>query len=343
MSDVLSQSEIDALLDALTSGDTKPEALRARQEVTRIRTYDFRRAMRFSKDHLRSISRIHDHFSRLMTTYLSGQLRSMVQWSVQSVDQVPYEEFIRSIPDATVTQVVELQPLLGSIAVNFHSQVVFAMLDRLMGGIMTGPYPERELTEIENALFRRVAVALPNSLKEAWKNVLAIEPRLVTIESNPQFLQLTTPNETVLVISIQANIGATSGIVSLCIPHVTLEPVMDKLTAQRFMEEVRTTHEITGKTTAKLATALESVEAEVTAVLGEAELTFQEVLELAVGDIIPLSSSIQDPVHVFVNHVPKYIASTGIWRKKYAVQIQEDWEEVNGHYGEEWKTVTGGN
>src|SRR5579875_1915729 len=142
MSDVLSQSEIDALLSALTSGEVKAEDIRDAEQTSRVRNYDFRRAMRFSKDHIRIISRIHEHFSRLLTTHLSGQLRSIVQIQVESVDQVPYEEFIRSIPVLTVIQVLELSPLEGKVVIEMNPQIVFAMLDRMMGGSFSGPYRE---------------------------------------------------------------------------------------------------------------------------------------------------------------------------------------------------------
>src|SRR5579875_2881261 len=161
MSEILSQAEIDALLSALNSGEVKAEDIREDPQTNRVRSYDFRRAMRFSKDHMRIVERIHEHFCRLLGTYFSAQLRSVVQLTVETVDQVPYEEFIRSIPIPSVVQVVEVAPLPGRIVVEFHPQVVFAMLDRMMGGTVKGRYRDRELTEIEQSLFRRLVHNIP--------------------------------------------------------------------------------------------------------------------------------------------------------------------------------------
>lgn len=328
MSDVLSQAEIDALLSALTSGEVSADEIREEESSNRIRTYDFRRAMRFSKDHIRIIERIHEHFGRLLTTNLSGQLRSVVQFTVESVDQVPYEEFIRSVPISTVAQIVELAPLPGRIVVDFDPQVVFAMIDRLMGGLVKGPYRDRELTEIEQTLFGRMLTILPDALAEAWKNVVALTPRLLNLESNPQFIQLTTPNETVLVVSLSARIGAASGFVSLCIPHVTVEPVMNKLVAQRLMSDGRAIGPDKEIHTSRVTSFLSGAEVGVSVVLGSTELSLEELLGLQEGDMIPLDTPIGSAAMVCVNGVPTYEGAIGQAHRKYAVQICGDWKEV---------------
>ena len=327
MADILSQSEIDALLSALTSGEIRAEDIRETESTQRIRNYDFRRAMRFSKDHIRIISRIHEHFSRLMTTNLSGQLRSVVQIQVESIDQVPYEEFIRSIPMLTVIQVLDFAPLEGRVVIEMNPQIVFAMLDRVMGGIIKGPYRERELTEIESALIGRVLGRMPHFLAEAWQNVVDLTPEFLSMESNPQFLQLTTPNETVLVITLSAKVGTTSGLINLCIPHVTIEPILPKLSTQYFMDATKAKHP-NREHEIGIRHHLQGVSVSVSVALGETSLTVKEVLDLQVGDTIPLSQKIRDPVVVSVDGVSSYLASIGRRKNKLAVKILEDWMEV---------------
>lgn len=341
MSEILSQSEIDALLSALTNGEINAEDIRDNEQTTRIRNYDFRRAMRFSKDHIRIISRIHEHFSRLMTTHLSGQLRSIVQIQVESVDQVPYEEFIHSIPPLTVIEVMEFSPLEGKVVVEMNPQIVFAMLDRLMGGAVKGPYKERELTEIETALITRILRNMGSFFAEAWRNVEDLKPRFVSMESNPQFLQLTTPNETVLVVTLSAKIGNASGLLNVCIPHVTIEPLLPKLSTQYFMDVAKSkrTTEIDEQ---RLIGHLKRVDVQAIVQLGFTELSFADVLDLQVGDVIPLHAPISNPVTILIDELPIFHASVGRHRDRYAVKVIEDLKEV-GDDERQYKIDTGRN
>ncbi|MCT6818141.1 MAG: flagellar motor switch protein FliM, partial [Lysinibacillus fusiformis] len=109
--DVLSQSEIDALLSAISTGEMSADDIKKEDEGRKVKVYDFKRALRFSKDQIRSLTRIHENFARLLTTFFSAQLRSYVQITVASVDQIPFEEFVRSIPNMTLINVFEVPPL----------------------------------------------------------------------------------------------------------------------------------------------------------------------------------------------------------------------------------------
>lgn len=341
MSDILSQAEIDALLSALTSGEVNAEDIRDTGQPVRIRNYDFRRAMRFSKDHIRIIERIHEQFARLLTTHLSGQLRSVVQIQVESVDQVPYEEFIRSVPALTVLQVFELTPLVGKVVIEMNPQIVFAMLDRLMGGNIKGPYRERELTEIELALLDRVLGAMTNFLGDSWRNVEELSPVLVSTESNPQFLQLSTPNETVLVVTLSARIGNATGLMTVCIPHVTIEPIIPKLSTQNFMDGGKAKHRDHRAEMIQLNKHLLNASVNLTVALGTTDLTLEELLDVQIGDVIPLQSPINESVTVNVNGIPTFTASVGTKRNHYAVKILDAWKEVSDdERGDE--IITGG-
>src|SRR5437868_4533824 len=132
--DVLSQNEIDALLSALSTGEMDADELKKEQSEKRVKVYDFKRALRFSKDQIRSLTRIHENFARLLTTFFSAQLRTYVQISVASADQIPYEEFIRSIPNMTILNVFEVPPLEGRILMEVNPNIANTMLDRLLGG-----------------------------------------------------------------------------------------------------------------------------------------------------------------------------------------------------------------
>ncbi len=319
--DVLSQSEIDALLSALTQGEMDAELLKKETEEKKVKVYDFKRALRFSKDQIRSLTRIHENFARLLTTFFSVQLRTYVEISVSSTDQLPYEEFIRSIPQKTILNVFEVPPLSGRILVEINPNIAYCMLDRLMGGAGTDLNKVDRLTEIEIKLMSRMFERAFENLSEAWSSIADIEPVLTEFEVNPQFLQLVSPNETVVVISLNVNIGGTNGMINICIPHVVLKPVIPKLSVHYWMQEekeTRSPREMEG-----LKKKIMNAEVPVSVELGRTEITVKDFLMLDVGDVIQLDRNINDPLLVKVGNIPKFLGQPGKKHKKLAVQILE--------------------
>src|SRR5699024_3728167 len=230
--DILSQGEIDALLSALSTGEMSPEEMKQEEEERRVKLYDFKRALRFSKDQIRSLTRIHENFARLLTTYFSGQLRSYVQINVASVDQIPFEEFIRSIPHMTLINIFEVPPLEGNVLMEVNPNVACAMLDLLRGGTGETAAPKEALTEIETKIMTNLFERSFDNLREAWSSMIDIDPYLTEMEVNPQFLQMISPNETVVVISFNIVIGESSGMINICIPHIVLEPIEPNLSVR---------------------------------------------------------------------------------------------------------------
>src|SRR5690606_28072059 len=204
------------------------EELKKEDTKKKIYNYDFKHATRFSKDHIRSLTRIHENYARFLTTYFSAQLRTFVQINVVQVEQLPYDEFIRSIPKMTILNVFEAEPLEGRMVLEVHPNVAYAMLDRMLGGQGTAPSKINNLTEIETIVMERIFARTFESLQEAWKTIIDISPRLEALETNPQFMQIVSPNETIALISFSTKIGETTGMINLCIPHVVIEPIMPR-------------------------------------------------------------------------------------------------------------------
>lgn len=321
MVDVLSQNEIDALLAALSSGEMDAEELKKEDTQKKIRSYDFKRAVRFSKDHIRSLTRIHENFARYLTTYFSAQLRTFVQISVVQVEQLPYDEFIRSIPKMTVLNIFEAEPLVGRMVLEVHPNIAYAMLDRLLGGTGVAPSKINSLTEIETIIMERIFSRAFDSLQEAWKTVLDISPRLEALETNPQFMQIVSPNETIALISLSTKIGDTTGMINLCIPHVVLEPIMSKLSAhQWFISEKKTA---VPEEVDALKQRVSKAKLPIIAELGESQITVSEFLGLNVGDVITLNKPVHDGLSIKVGEKLKYIGSPGTLKDRVAVQIDE--------------------
>lgn len=317
--EILSQHEIDALLSAISSGEMDADELKKEEEEKKVRVYDFKRALRFSKDQIRSIYRVHENYARLLTTFFSAQLRTYVNISVASVDQIPYEEFIRSIPNVTILNVYSVDPLEGRIILEVNPNIAYSMMDRQLGGQGYGDHSVDNLTEIETLLISQLFdKSIPN-LQEAWSSIVEIDPVLEEFEVNPQFLQLVSPNETVVVVSMNTKIGEVSGMMNICIPHIVLEPIVPKLTAHYWMQTG--TKERDPRTYAEISKLVRDVDVTATAVLGNASITLRDLLYLKPGDLMSLEQSIEDPLQLVVNNEPKMYVQVGKRNKKLAVQV----------------------
>lgn len=317
--DILSQNEIDALLSALSTGEMSAEDMKKEEETRKVKAYDFKRALRFSKDQIRSLTRIHENFARLLTTYFSAQLRTYAQIDVASVDQIPFEEFIRSIPNMTLINIFEVQPLEGNILMEVNPNIAYSMLDRLMGGVGESPSKVNELTEIETKIMMNLFERSFDSLREAWSGLIDIDPYLAEMEINPQFLQMISPNETVVVISFNIIIGESSGMINICIPHVVLEPVVPNLSVRYWMQTNK--KEPTPEQSAALKKRVKKASLPVIAELGTGQMTVEELLYLEKGDVISLDRKIDEPLVVKIGNMPKFTAQPGHLKSWMAVQI----------------------
>ena len=319
--DVLSQSEIDALLSAISTGEMTADDIKKEDEEKRVKVYDFKRALRFSKDQIRSLTRVHENFARLITTFFSAQLRTYVQITVASVDQIPFEEFVRSIPNMTLINVFEVPPLDGNILMEINPNIAYSMLVRMMGGMGESHSNVDNLTEIETKIMTNLFERSFDNLREAWESIAEIDPMLVELEVNPQFLQMISPNETVVVISLNTVIGETSGMINICIPHVVLEPIVPNLSARYWMQA--NTKEMSPEQIKALETNVKRSELPVSVELGTADITIQDFLMMQYGDVLQLDKQIDSPLVLKVGNLPKFTVQPGKVNKKLAVQIIE--------------------
>lgn len=327
--EILSQGEIDALLSAITSGEMDAEELKQEEEEQRVRVYDFKRALRFSKDQIRGISRIHENYARLLTTFFSAQLRTYVNISVASVDQVPYEEFIRSIPKMTVLNIYSVKPLEGRMLMEVNPNIAYSLLDRLLGGKGNSVKQVDSLTEIETLLMSQLFEKSLSNLKEAWSSIADIEPVLEEFEVNPQFLQMVSPNETVVVVSFNTEIGDASGMINICIPHIVLEPIIPNLSVHYWMQTVDKKRD--PEAYERITENIQHAQIEAKAILGETSIDIESFLRLHTDDVIRLNQSIEDPLELRINDEPRFFVQPGTSKKHVAVQVLEREMEGNEH------------
>ena len=316
MVDLLTDENIDTILSSLK----KEEPKQAKPSKGRnIQTYDFKKALRFSQDQIRTLTRIHENFSRLLTTYLSTQLRTNAQITVSSVDQFPYEEFINKVQKKSILGVFDAPPLQGSMVMEFSPEVVYVTVDRLLGGQGNILQKTSELTEIEISVIQRIFIRTLNSFQEAWLSVLKLSPEFKEIEVNPQFLTMFPPNETVILVSLHAKIGDVEGIINICLPHVVLEQILPKLSARHWLANQKKTienHEMEA-----LEKKLHNTRLNVKAILGRSTIEVGDFLNLKSGDVIRLNESYTDPVIVLVDEKQKFIAQPGVSKGRMAIQV----------------------
>ncbi|AEH40650.1 flagellar motor switch protein FliM [Treponema paraluiscuniculi Cuniculi A] len=336
MTEVLSQDEIDQLLTAISSGDASIEDARPISDTRKIKLYDFKRPDKFSKEQMRTLSLMHETFARLTTTSLSAQLRSMVHVHVASVDQLTYEEFIRSIPTPSTLAVINMDPLKGNAVLEVDPSITFSIIDRLFGGTGQAAKVQRDLTDIENSVMEGVIVRILANVRESWTQVIDLRPRLGQIETNPQFAQIVPPSEMVVLVTLETKVGEEEGMMNFCIPYITIEPIISKLSSQFWFSSVRrsSTTQYMGVLRDKLST----VDMDVVAEVGSLRLSVRDVLGLRVGDIIRLHDThVGDPFVLSIGNRKKFLCQPGVVGKKIAAQIleriestsQEDFEELS--------------
>jgi len=337
MAEVLSQDEIDQLLSAISAGEISTEEVHQPKVQRKIKIYDFKRPDKFSKDQIRTVSIMHETFARLTTTSLSAQLRSLVHVHVASVDQLTYEEFIRSIPNPTTLAVVDMDPLKGSAILEIDPAITFSIIDRLFGGQGEGAKFSRELTDIEQSVMEGIIVRVLGNLRESWSTVIDLRPRLGGIETNPQFAGIVPPSEMVVLVTLETKVGEVEGMMNLCIPYLTIEPIISKLSAQYWYSSVRrgTTTENLNILRSRLATVAVTLTAEI----GNMDIAVRDVLALRPGDIIRLDSvRVADPMPLKVGDRKKFLCRPGVLGNKLAVQIVKKLEEIEQAEFEELAT-----
>lgn len=353
MVEVLSQDEIEALLAAMgsepdeatpapaaTSTGTAKSAAPPRAgaagkpaparnlssifgptDTVSYQVYDFRRPDKFSKDQMRTLQMLHETFGRLYASSLSAYLRTSVQMELLSVEQIPYDEFVRSLAGNPLIAIFSMPPLAGQALLEADINIFFSMMDRLLGGPGQATARRADLTEIEKTLATQIVRRALRELKSAWESISPIEPQLDGIETSAQFVQIVPPNDTVVLLLFQIKVGEVLGTMTLCIPYVSLKPIASKLSAQRWFAS-------TGKKAAdpaharQLSRLIQNTKVPCIARLGTAKITVADLLNLSPGDTIVTGTPYGGEVDILVGKNVKFHAQAGTVRRKMVVRIQ---------------------
>ena len=318
MGDVLSQNEIDNLLQALSSGELDAEEIKDSDEK-QIKNYDFARPAKFSKEHLRTLEIIFEHYGRLLSTNLPVYLRKAIQVEVMNSEAVSYSEFSNALSNPVLLGIINFAPLKGNIILEIASNLGYAMVDRMLGGEGEPLEKTREFSEIELLIIERILTVCVNLLHEPWENVVDIHPRLERIETNSQFAQIISPSEMIAIVTINIKIGDVEGLMNVCLPYLTLEDIMDKLNTKYWYSTMQDKDE--QQYVDAIETLISKAPIPMKAVLGNSTISVSDFSSLQVGDIIRLDTKVNQELDVFVGNIKKFTALPGASGDKYAVRI----------------------
>ncbi len=322
MAKILSQDEIDALLTTVSAGDGEVDDEQLDDDRLRsIIAYDFKHPNRVSKDQIRTLENMHDNFAGHYGSTLSALLRTIADVDLVSVDQITYSEFIMSLVSPSCTYTYAATPLEGGCLVDYNPTLTFALIDRMFGGNGKILESDRELTGIERSVMGRLSQKLYSDLTRAWENIVKLEIEQKSFETNPQFIQVVPPGETVVVVSFQIKVFQSTGLLTLCYPYVSLEPIITKLSAQNWIDATKKKNLDEDRMINRQN--LNNVDTMVTAELLMTTIKVREFLGLQPGDIVPSERKISEPIAVYVNKRRKYFAQPGLSGKKRAVQITQ--------------------
>ena len=322
MADILSQEEIDALLEVVDDDDASESIgeKSKKEEQQQVIIYDFKRPNRVSKEQLRAIKGIHDKLARNLASQISSVMRSIVEIRLHSVDQMTYGEFLMSLPSPTSFNVFSIKPLDGNCVLEINPSIAFPMIDRLPGGNGEGFETSRELTDIEVNLLDAILRMMMQRLKESWSMITDMYPNVEAKESSPNVVQIVSQNEIVIMVVMEIIVGNSSGMINICYPVIYLEPILSRLANRDIM---------LGETSAKksrnkeLKTLIGRAEVLYEAILGKSIVSVNEFLNLKEGDILRLDRSANDKAIVTIDKKEVFLAEVGLHRFRKSIRIEE--------------------
>lgn len=318
MGEVLSQNEIDNLLAALSTGELDVDTIQDKDEK-QVKNYDFERPAKFSKEHLRTLEIIFEHYGRLLSTNLPIYLRKNVSVDVASSETVTFSEFTNALSTPSILGIINFSPLNGNIIIELSTNLGFAMIDRMLGGVGAPLEKGRNFSEIELSIIEKMMVVCVQLMRDPWRNVLEINPYMDRLETNPQFAQVIAPNDMIAIVTLNLKLGDVEGFMNICLPFFTLESIMDRLNTKYWFSNMQSNSE--EEYEEYIEALIRRVEVPVKAILGKSSVSVNDFLGLQVGDVIRLDSKVDSELNVYVGNMKKFTAMPGASDEHYAMQV----------------------
>jgi flagellar motor switch protein FliM len=320
VSKIVSQEEVNALLNNPTLNKTDPVLF-----TKNVKIYDFKHPDRISKDQLRALKTIHSNFAKSFGTFLSTKLRTTVDMNVMSVDQLTYSEFTMMMASPSCIYIIGLGQDSGRIIIEFSPELVFFIIDRLLGGRGDVLDEMREITIIEENVLKKIVKMAIKQLDISWQHVQTLSPHVVSFETNPQFVQIAPASEPSIVISFNVKIHNFNSIITICFPYFVLEPVMPKLNIQTWIKYKQSGLKIEQKTV--IQEKLQNTKVELCARLSSKNVKLEDVMRLEIGDVLVLDKKVDNKFQIQLEGRPKFLCRPGMFGKNIAVKITDIFDE----------------
>lgn len=322
MSEILSQSEIDTLLNGINEREIDTNSFIEEIETEIIKLYDFSRPNIFGKDHLRTLNMIHDNYGKAISEVLTRYLRSPFQVDLISLEVLTYKDFSNSIPMPSVLSIIDMQPLNGSMVLALPPTIAYVIIDRVLGGFIDPSEKIKEFTEIELSILKGILEQLADAMKEPWENVADLHPSLERIETNPQIAQVTSQTEMVILATYKSSIENVEDLINICIPHVVIDPIMDNLSTKQWFDQSKENSAKENDRSA-IKDRIMNTGIEVRAELGKNTISLGDLTNLQAGDVIPLGKNTSSNLELYIGDSLKFTGKPGIRNSKYSVEISE--------------------
>lgn len=316
MAEVLSQDEINALIEAYKS--TGAQSTSSSVPEKRVRLYDFARPDKFSKEHLRSLNVIHNRHGAAFAGALTSLLRVTTQVRLLALDQLTYQEYCASVPDGTLFAEVNLDPLSSRTIFEFNPLFVSTCVDLLAGGSSVAHMSSAEITEIDKAVIRPVLELALRKYAESWASCVTLKPSIAAVTTESRTHPVLLPSEAVLVCGYEVTVGESMSMMSICIPATSIEAVLPALTLGKTLNSSTRYSE---EGSELLRKAFEEVEVSCTAVLGRTALSLQDIVDLEVGDLLKLPTKADGELELWIENVAGFSGVLGLSGKNLAVKV----------------------
>jgi flagellar motor switch protein FliM len=318
MSDFLSQDEVDSLLRGVT-GETREAESEREPDKTVARSYNIASNERIVRGRMPTMEVINERFARMLRVSMFNLVRRTAEISVGPVRVVKFVDFIRNLVLPTNMNLVQAKPLRGNALFIFDPNLVFLIVDTMFGG--DGRFHSRvegrEFTQTEHRIIQNMLSAVFEAYTKAWEPVYPLEFEFVRSEMNPQFANIATPNELVVVSTFEVDFNEVGGAINICLPYSMIQPIRELL-----FSAMQGDHLSADKNwNSLMARQIKSAEVELVAVLGHAKLTVEDLMKIRIGDIIPLQ--VEENIEATVNNVPVMECKYGIFNDQYSIKVEQ--------------------
>ncbi|MDA8345042.1 MAG: flagellar motor switch protein FliM [Thermaerobacter sp.] len=283
--------------------------------------YDFRRSRRLSADQMRSLERIHEHYASLLGTYLTAYLRTRVTCELRDVTQTMFEDIVRAQPARSIVATISAEPLAGPAMMQLNADIAHGLIDRLLGGSGDVHVLERAFTDIDVHVLERGVPIFVETLGEAWTSVERLRTGIRLLEASPQFLRLVGPQDAVVQVTLEVSFAHMTGEIGVVLPYDALKPILPKLTSVALLTEQVDQQPGDADGARMLQRSAMGIEMELRAVLGSADITVSQFLDLDAGDVVLLGTRADQPVTVYVEGRPKFRAWPRARQRRICLEI----------------------